>query len=200
MPAHREADTSLTLLKRLQKNPDDPLAWNLFVERYLPRIRRWCLAWRLQDSDADDVTQNVLVKLFAAVRKFQYDPSRSFRAWLKTVTQHAWSDFVRARCRDPGQIAGPIDTIADSAEAQSRLEREIKDVFDLELFEVAKHRIKGRTKPANWEAFHPTALVRLSGADAARKLGLPVGHVFVAKRPVQKLLQDGVQILKNEPC
>jgi RNA polymerase sigma factor (sigma-70 family) len=199
MPADREADTSLTLLERLQKNPDDPLAWTMFIERYQPRIRRWCLAWGLQDSDADDVTQNVLVKLFAALRKFQYDPSRSFRAWLKTVTQHAWCDFVRDRRRDPGQRAGPIDTIADSAEAQSGLEREIEDGFDLELFEVAKHRIKGRTKPANWEAFHLTAIEGLSGAEAARKLGIPVGHVFVAKYRVQKLLQEEVQVLKNEP-
>jgi RNA polymerase sigma factor (sigma-70 family) len=115
MPADRNADTSLTLLERLQKNPDDPQVWTMFIERYQPRIRRWCLTWGLQDSDDDDVAQNVLVKLFAALRKFQYDPSRSFRAWLKTVTQHAWSDFVSARRRDPGQI----DTIADSAEAQS---------------------------------------------------------------------------------
>jgi RNA polymerase sigma factor (sigma-70 family) len=199
MPADRDADTSLTLLERLQKNPDDPQAWTLFIERYQPRIRRWCVTWGLQDSDADDVAQNVLVKLFAALRKFQYDPSRSFRAWLKTVTQHAWSDFVAARRRDPGQIAGQIDTIADSAEAQSDLERQIEDGFDLELSEIAKHRIKGRTKPANWEAFQLTAIEGLSGAEAARKLGIPVGHVFVAKHRVQKLLQEEVQILKNEP-
>src|ERR1700722_2098707 len=199
MPANRGADPSLTLLERLQKNPDDPHAWTLFVERYQPRIRRWCITWGLQDSDADDVAQNVLVKLFAALRKFQYDPSRSFRAWLKTVTQHAWCDFVAARRRDPGQIARPIDTIADSAEAQSDLERQIEDGFDLELFEIAMHRIKERTKPSHWEAFHLTAIEGLSGADAAHKLGIPVGHVFVAKHRVQKLLQDEVRIMKNDP-
>ena len=110
MPADRDDDTSLTLLERLQNDPADPQAWGLFVERYQPRIRRWCLAWGLQDSDADDVAQEVLVKLFAALRKFQYDPARSFRAWLKTVTQHAWSDFVAARRKDPGHNAGPIAT------------------------------------------------------------------------------------------
>jgi len=199
MPADRDADTSLSLLERLQKNPDDPQAWNLFVERYQPRIRWWCVTWGLQDSDADDVAQDVLVKLFAALRKFQYDPSRSFRAWLKTVTQHAWSGFVAARRRGPGQAPGRIDTIADSAEAQSDLERQLEDAFDRELLEVAMHRIKGRTKPVHWESFHLTAIEGLSGADAARKLGIPVGSVFVAKHRVQKLLQDEVRILKNEP-
>jgi RNA polymerase sigma-70 factor (ECF subfamily) len=63
----------------------------LLVERYQPSIKRWCIAWGSQDSPADDVSQEVLVKLFAALRKFRYDPSRSFRAWLKTVSQHARS-------------------------------------------------------------------------------------------------------------
>jgi RNA polymerase sigma-70 factor (ECF subfamily) len=199
MAAGRDADTSLTLLERLQKNPDDPEAWKLFVERYEPRIRGWCRAWGLQQSDADDVTQDVLVKLFAALRKFRYDPSRSFRAWLKTVTQHAWSDFVAARRRGPGQASSQIDTIADSAEAQSDLERQLEDAFDRELLEVATHRIKARAKPVHWEAFHLTAIEGLSGAEAAHKLGIPVGRVFVAKHRIQKMLQNEVRILKNEP-
>ena len=199
MPADRDADTSLTLLERLQKNPDDPQAWKLFIERYQPRIRRWCLSWGLQDSDADDVAQDVLVKLFAALRKFQYDPSRSFRGWLKTVTQHTWCDFVAARRKGPSQASSRIDTIADSAEAQSDLERQLEDAFNGELLEVAMHRIKARAKPANWEAFHLTAIEGLSGAEAAHKLGIPVGSVFVAKHRVQKMLQDEVRILKNEP-
>jgi RNA polymerase sigma factor (sigma-70 family) len=199
MPTDRDIDTSLTLLERLQKNPDDPQAWNRFIERYQPRIRRWCLSWGLQDSDADDVAQDVLVKLFAALRKFQYDPSRSFRAWLKTVTQHVWLDFVAARRRHPVQTSERIDTIADSAEAQSDLERQLEDAFEHELLEVAMRRIKERAKPTNWEAFHLTAIEGLSGAEVARRLGIPVGHVFVAKHRVQKMLQDEVRILKNEP-
>lgn len=197
MPASRDTDTSLTLLERIQVNPEDPQAWRLFVERYQPRIRRWCLAWGLQDSDADDVAQDVLVKLFAALRKFRYDPERSFRAWLKTVTQHAWIDFVTARRKDPGHDAGPIGQVADSAEAQSDLERQIEEAFERELLEVAMHRVKGRVKPITWDAFHLTAIEGLAGAEAAHRLGMPVAHVFVAKHRVQKMLQEEVGILKD---
>jgi RNA polymerase sigma factor (sigma-70 family) len=199
MPVDRESDTSMTLLERLQNNPGDPQAWSLFVERYQPRIRAWCLNWGMQDSDADDVAQEVLVKLFAALRKFQYDPARSFRAWLKTVTQHAWSDFITARCKDPGHNAGPVDTIAESAEAQSDLERQLEDAFDRELLEAATHRVRKRVKPATWDAFHLTAIEEMSGVDAARKLQIPVAHVFVAKHRIQTMLQKEVRILKNEP-
>jgi RNA polymerase sigma-70 factor (ECF subfamily) len=198
MPIDRDADTSLTLLERLQENADDPQAWDLFIERYQPRIRRWCLTWGLQDSDADDVSQDVLIKLFATLRRFQYDPSRSFRAWLKTVTKHVWIDSVAARRKDPVHTSGPIDILVNSTEAKSDLERQLEDAFEREILEIAMHRIKGRTKPVNWDAFHLTAIEGFSGADAAQKLGLPVGHVFVSKHRIQKMLQDEVRILKNE--
>jgi RNA polymerase sigma-70 factor (ECF subfamily) len=199
MPADREADTSLTLLERLQKNPDNRQAWHLFIQRYQPRIHRWCRDWGLQDSDADDVAQEVLAKLFAALRKFRYDPSRSFRAWLKTVTQHAWSDFVSARLRDLGQGASRFEQMLGSAEARSDLEQELVDAFDRELLEIAMRRIKNRVKPATWDAFHLTAVEGLSGSDVARRLEIPVGHVFVAKHRVQKMLQEEVQSLKEQP-
>ena len=59
-----------------------------------------------------------------------------YQAWLKTVTQYTWSDFIAARRRYPGQTARQIDTIADSAEAQSDQARQIEEGFDLERFEV----------------------------------------------------------------
>ena len=198
MPAKREHDTSITLLERLQNNPGDPRAWSLFVERYQPRIRQWCLNWGMQDCDADDVTQEVLLKLLDAIRKFHYDPARSFRAWLKTVTQHALSDFVATRRKHPGQIAATIDLIAESDDARTDLERQLEDAYDAELLELAMNRVKERVKPATFQAFQLTVMEGNSGADAARILEMPVAHVFVAKHRVQKMLQDEVRILRKQ--
>jgi DNA-directed RNA polymerase specialized sigma24 family protein len=61
------------------------------------------------------------------------------------------------------------------------------------------HRIKGRVKPATWDAFHLTAIQGRAGAEVARELGMAVANVFVAKHRVQKMLQEEVRILKNEP-
>ena len=74
-----ETPTSGTLLMRLREL-DDRAAWNEFVERYAPRIYGWCRHHRLQESDAADVTQEVLGKLVKVIRSFEYDPRRgSFR-------------------------------------------------------------------------------------------------------------------------
>src|SRR2546423_9721390 len=90
------ADTSITLMMRVQQNPADLQAWDEFVRRYQPMIREWGLKWGSKPSDADDVAQEVLLKLVAAMRTFQYDPGRSFRACLKTVTKNAWHYFARS--------------------------------------------------------------------------------------------------------
>ena len=88
--------------------------------------------------------------------------------------------------------------VADSAEARSDLERQLEDAFDRELLELASHRVKGRVKPGTWEAFQLTAVegVRRRCGPAT---GIAVAHVFVAKHRVQKMLQEEVRILKNEP-
>jgi RNA polymerase sigma-70 factor (ECF subfamily) len=199
MPANPVDDTSLTLMMRLQQSSGDPRAWAEFVERYRPMIRAWCLKWHLQESDADDVVQEVLIKLLAAIRKFQYDPARSFRAWLKTVTQNALSDFVASRRKHPEQMVSPIDAIAESDDARTDLEQQIQDAFDGELLELAMRRVQKRVKPATWDAFRLTVIDGKSGADAAGKLEIPVAHVFVAKHRVQKMLQEEVRSLKRGP-
>src|ERR1700730_15818103 len=89
--------TRVTLLTQLQQDPSDQADWDEFVDRYGRHIYRWCRQWKLQDADAEDVTQNILMKLTQKLRTFAYDPSRSFRGWLKTVAHHAWRDFQDSR-------------------------------------------------------------------------------------------------------
>src|SRR3954452_19955241 len=89
--------TRVTLLNQLRHDPSDQAGWDEFVERYGRHIYRWCRQWNLQDADAEDVTQDILMKLTRKLRDFKYDSARSFRGWLKTVTHHAWKDFVDSR-------------------------------------------------------------------------------------------------------
>src|SRR5262245_54432863 len=92
-----DSETSVTLLARLRQVPADQAAWARFTERYGRKVYAWCRQWNLQEADAEDVTQTVLIKLADKMRTFEYDPARSFRAWLKTVARNAWSDFWSAR-------------------------------------------------------------------------------------------------------
>src|SRR5262249_57394156 len=93
------SETRVTLLARLGRDPTDQAAWAEFVEHYGRHIYRWCRQWGLQDADAEDVTQEILLKLARKLREFTYNPESSFRGWLKTVAHHAWRDFVDGRSR-----------------------------------------------------------------------------------------------------
>ncbi len=194
----RDHDTSLTLMLRLQKNPADSAAWDEFVQHYRPMIEAWCRKWGLQASDCDDVTQEVLVKLLAAIGQFEYDPSRSFRSWLKTVTQHALTDFARARKRLESRVQGQVDLLAESSDAMADLERSLEGAFHGELLDLAMRRVEKRVKPRNWQAFQLTTIEGLSGADAAERLQMPVAQLYVAKNRVQKLLQEEILILRGD--
>src|SRR6516225_4159512 len=92
-----ESNTSATLLARLRQVPADQAAWAQFAERYGRKIYAWCRTWNLQGADAEDLTQDVLLKLAGKMQTFVYDPTKSFRAWLKTLARHAWSDYWSGR-------------------------------------------------------------------------------------------------------
>jgi RNA polymerase sigma-70 factor (ECF subfamily) len=195
------AATRTSLLSRLRGDPHDQSAWDEFVGRYGPQIVAWCRRWGLQEADAQDVAQSVLILLAVKLRGFVYDPSRSFRAWLRLLTRHAWSDFLAER-RKPGVGSGGSGMVErlESVEARTDLERRLEEAFDLELFESAKARVRDRVAPRTWEAFELTAIERLSGAEAAERLEMQVAAVFVAKSNVKKMIQEEIALLdRAEP-
>ena len=191
-----DSQTSCTLLAMLQQDPANAEAWDEFVRRYRPKVYDWCRKRGLQEADAEDVTQTVLAKLIEAMRNFRYDPSRSFRAWLKTITQRAWCDLIAHRHRAAGSGTSQVYQRLQTLEARADLERQLEKAFDRELLEVATLRVQQRVAPQTWEAFRLTALEGLSGAEASRRLVMPVAHVFVAKHRVQKMLQEELRRLE----
>jgi RNA polymerase sigma-70 factor (ECF subfamily) len=190
--------TSPTLLGRLGSLPTDQGAWAEFAERYGRKIYRWCRRWHLQEADAQDVTQDVLLKLAQRMRTFVYDPSRSFRAWLKTVTHHAWQDLLAAR-RRPGAGSGDGQALEalQSVPARDSLVEELDEEFARDLLDEALARVRLRVQAHTWEAFHLVTFEGLSGAEAAARLGMQVATVFVARSKVQKMVREEVRRLEG---
>jgi RNA polymerase sigma-70 factor (ECF subfamily) len=188
--------TRITLLRRLQQ--DDKAAWDEFVALYGPRICQWCRHWRLQDADMLDVTQAVLLKLAQQVKNKRFSPEKqkSFRGWLKTVTYHAWCDYVTG-CQRSGRGSGDsgVREVLESQEAGDSLVRHIDEDYERVLLEEASARVRQRVAANTWEAFRLTALEGLSGAEAAARLNMKVATVFVAKSTVKRMLQEEVQQL-----
>jgi RNA polymerase sigma factor (sigma-70 family) len=197
-PPH-DLTTRATLLGRLYRSgAADENAWREFVDHYGRQIYKWCRHWQLQDADAEEVTQQVLVQLLAKMKDFVYDPSRSFRAWLKTVTHHAWRNLVTSRQH---MLAGSGDsryweqliTIAARDDLVQRLEQE----FDRELLETAIVRVRLRVAPHNWEAFRLTAFDGEEPREVAQRLAMKIANVYAARSNVQRLLREEIEKLEQ---
>ena len=70
--------TPARLLERLRR-PEEPEAWERFFALYAPLIYSWGRRAGLQDADAADLVQDVLVALVRALPTFTYDRHKSFR-------------------------------------------------------------------------------------------------------------------------
>ena len=140
--------TSATLLDRVGLSPNDQVAWARFVGLYGSKIRGWCRRWGLQEADTEDVTQDVLLRLAQKLGAFHYDPSRSFRGWLRTVTQNALADFLADRKRQcSGSGDDEVFEQLQSVQARDDLIEHLKDQFDSEIVAMACARAGRGSSP-----------------------------------------------------
>lgn len=196
-----ESRTRVSLLQRLARPGDtDQDSWREFVEVYGGRIYAWCLRGNLQEADARDVTQQVLLKLVHRMKSFAYDPRRSFRAWLFTVTRHALHDY-RDELKRPGLGTGDSQVLAwvESAQGRDDLAQRLQEEYDREVLERAMEQARAQVAPRTWEAFQLTAVDGVAAAEVARRLGMTVANVYKARSSVLQRLKKIRQELEGEP-
>jgi RNA polymerase sigma-70 factor (ECF subfamily) len=67
---------------------------------YAPLIRAWLRKYDVQDSDADDLVQDVLLAVSKDLSKFEHaGQPGAFRGWLKAILINRLRKFWRARDR-----------------------------------------------------------------------------------------------------
>jgi RNA polymerase sigma-70 factor (ECF subfamily) len=200
MPAGEGSTTSISLLFRVALLPPDEAAWAEFVDRYGPRVAKWCRARGFQEADAEDVCQAVLTRLAHRLRQFQYDPARTFRGFLRKVANDAITDALAARRRFAATGGSGIWKRLEGLEARDDLVHRLEEEFDLELLKAARQSVSQRVAAHTWESYRLTAEEGLSAADTAARLGIRIGTVYQAKSSVIQMLQEEVRKLEHDYC
>src|SRR5687767_14676256 len=95
--------TPQSLLEKLRLAPE-PACWDRFVQLYTPLLYDWARRLHLQDADAADLVQDVLLALVRKLPEFEYQPQKSFRAWLRTMLVNKWRDRPAARVAVDDQL------------------------------------------------------------------------------------------------
>lgn len=195
------ADALLTrhsLLARLD-DPEDRLAWQQFVELYGSLVYGFARQRGLQDADAADLTQEVLLAIAQTAGHWRYDPQRgSFRGWLYGITRNKIAQFLNHRHSQP-RGSGDTATLQRLAEEPERdSEAAWEREYQQHLFRLAAAQIQKHFSLTTWKAFWRTAIDGACGAAVAAELSISVGAVYVARSRVLARLTEVIQQLQME--
>lgn len=83
-------------------------AFELLASSYLPQVRRFARAFAKSDSDADDLAQEALVKVYKSLRSYRFQAA--FKTWLYTVVRHVVVDAARSRAGRERSQEDPLPT------------------------------------------------------------------------------------------
>jgi len=165
-------------------NSEDHEAWVEFVTLYEPVIYRSLRRHGLQDADARDVMQELLLIVSGNIDRWEPKNQRgSFRGWLRRVTRNLVIHWVKQRGRR-AVPAGDCDlqSLLDALPAANDPDSiEFDGELHRALFQRASQRVRSEVHRSSWEAFWETAVIGKSAADTAAKLGMTVTAVRVAK-------------------
>lgn len=189
--------TRLSLLARI-RDSGEANAWDEFVRLYAPVVYRFSRRRGLQDSDAADVTQEVMQSLLTAIDRFEAEGrSERFRSWLLTIAHRRVYDFLARRRRIPpasGDSCVHQQLHETPAEESAEWDRE----WQTNLFALAAEEVRRQVAEVTWNAFWLSAVDGLSGKDVADRLGIRVASVFMAKSRVLSKLKDWIAAHRDD--
>ena len=196
-----EPTTHLSLMLRLRE-PGDQQAWHEFVSIYEPLIMRLMRQRGLQEADARDVTQQVVIAVTQAVDRWEPDGREaSFRRWLFTIARNLSLRFLQ-RGRIPHESTrwgtGMLQILDNLKEPDHRARAEFDDEYRNEVFRWAAERVRGEFRETTWQAFWRTCVMNESIAEVAQLLGTSPGNVYVARSRVLGRLRETVEEFEAE--
>ncbi|WDE97479.1 sigma-70 family RNA polymerase sigma factor [Lentisphaera profundi] len=151
-------NTRLTLLEKV-RNQHDEKSWGDFVDTYRPFIYSVCRKMNVAHYEAEELTQDILLKLWGKLPEFQYEKNGRFRAWLCTVTGNQVKNFFRSHQRrnerdkkyfDESITDPEIESITEESwkkYAVLRALENIRPLFSEKVFDIFNLLQQGKTRP-----------------------------------------------------
>ena len=178
--------------------------FELFAQSYRPGILAWCRSRGLQDADAEDQTQRVLLQLLDRRRAIDYDPARGpFRNYLVGVLWHALIDRIRDQARHPEEPQD-VGGTAHNAMMHQIEDRAVDDLVTsvIDVPATAEWeaicRVKAKVDPKTWECFELRKREGWAPADVAEATGKTKGAVYTAVYRVRELIDEEYQQVLRE--
>ena len=186
-------DTPKTLLRKITEyaNGDDSAEWARFVELYTPVIRAFvCAREDIGEADADDVVQEIFVRLVNVLRAGIYRPEKGrFRAYLGTMVRRLLIDrHRRAIARGAGEIvsADDVELLSETPDAAEVVDMRLREARHAAAVEhvLSRTMLDDRTVAA----YREYALEGRPAAEVAARHGITVNALRQIKYRVGRMI------------
>ena len=198
MPLTDDASTSQTQLRAV-RDWSDSHAWFQFQRKYTPLLETCCTRLGLDDATTDEVCQLTWIEVMRRMRSFVYDPSHSFRGWLKVVCRSKAIDVLRQRKNDPvysfderdGRLQNDELLLADLDDSETMRGQDEDSLLSrsLRLAREIQATVKARVQPQTWDAFWLIAVRSWTVEETVSALGISRATAYKAKQRVARLLK-----------
>ena len=192
-------DTRSTLIAHVQ-SPENQGAWTEFVTLYRPVIYRMARKRGMQDADAQDLSQTVLIRIARSIDRWKKtDPSIGFRHWLSRVAKNAILTALAKPSRD-GAMGGT--DIQDMLYQQPDVDPDVERAFALEYLREKYHRaaatVQTDVDAVTWQAFELSMVDGRPCNEVAEQLGKPIGTIYAARSRVMRRLRDQIDQMEGD--
>ena len=199
--------TRQSLLARLRDWQDHD-GWREFFDTYWRLIYNVARKSGLGDLEAQEVVQATFIYLSRRMQNFRYEPARgSFKSWLRVVTRSRISVYHRSAKAGDALIREPFP--GDGGEGESALEQlpdpaadALDEVWQREweenLLSAAFRRLRSKVSAQQLLIFRLATAGDLPLTQVAKKLGVSLGRVYLARHRIGRLLKAEVQRLRRD--
>ncbi len=184
-------DTKSQLLQNIQSF-EHREAWEEFVAIYRPVIYRMARRRGMQDFDAQDLAQVVLVRVANAIDRWEALPGVRFRHWLRKVATNAILSAI-ARAPQDRPIGGSEMLPLVDQPVSEELSRELDLETQREQFLRAASVVQRDVNAETWLAFQLTVIDGLDCSQAAIQMNRSIGTIYAARSRVLKRLQAEIK-------
>ena len=199
--------TRQSLLSRL-RDWQDQEGWREFFETYWRLIYTFARRAGLSDNEAQEVVQNTFIYLSRRMPKFHYDrPRGSFKSWLRVVTRSRINVYCRSERSKEKHIFEPLgenpDEMLEALENQPEKEADALDEewqreWEQNLVSAAFRRLRAKVSAQQLLIFRTALSGELPISQVARKLGVSVAQVYLARHRVGRLFKAEIRRLRSE--
>lgn len=173
-------------------------SWASFFQRYAPAVMRAARYRGLDEHDADDVVQQVMVAIARHIKGFDYNRDRGrFRHWVRRIAESKIADHFRHR---PPVInsAALDDEVYDQPTADEAWEAVWENEWRLQDINYCLENIRQSVAPRTFEAFRLYVIDGVSAADTAAAVGMSTHHVHVIRCQLLRRVKREIERLQKQ--